>query len=143
MSNDNIADVTLRLSGPARAILALLSVREPDFKGNYSSGYIAEIHTAAWYNGRERGVVLFVNGKRKGDKDFRTLAVTFGEHRSSDDIFVDSWESVRIFLNPPIVTDMPEEAYSARKMFKYDEVYAASEHVVGLLREFIENTSRV
>lgn len=141
---NNIGDVTLRLSGPARAILALLSVREPDFKGNYAKeiGYIADIHNAAWYNGRERGVVIYVRGAGKADKKVRTLVVAFGEHRSSDDIFVDSWVAEETFLNPPTIREMPDKAHDDRKLFRYNKIYEAVDCVIGLLQNFIESTER-
>ena len=136
--SQTIADSTLGLSGPALSILAILAQREPDFapydRERHEYQYVAQ--TSAWYNGREQGVCLVI--RPYGHTSRKCLLVTFGEHRSSDNIFVDAWESEGTFLNPPTVEDYSDEAYKARKFFDYGRVDQAVSHIVAVIRAFIE-----
>ena len=70
------------VSQQANAVLAYL-------KGEWSIEGVEDrdlrCHTAAWYNGRERGysvTVTDLTGKMR-----KNLVVTFAEHRNSDSIF--------------------------------------------------------
>lgn len=120
-----LADLTLGLNGQARAVLAMLSEISCDGLSAYDEArreYDVEIKTSAWYNGRERGVCLEV---RAWFTDPMALFITFGENRTSDSIFVDSWEVECRLLNPPTVRDFPDEAYEARTFVPYGDVAGA------------------
>jgi len=128
---DLIADLTLGVKPAAAAVLALLQ-REPDFADHSGSRYLVEVGTRAWYNGRERGVSLTV---QTDVSDKKHLVITFGECRSSDDIFVDHWV-VDGFppFNAPGVADQPEESYSRREEFRYAE--NAAERIYGIMADY-------
>lgn len=70
------------------------------------------VSASAWYNGRERGVCLVV--RHPANLSGPGLVIVFGEHRNSDDAFVDSWTMSTLPWNPPTITDEPEEAYDNR-----------------------------
>jgi len=90
-----------------------------------------DFNAYAWYNGRERGVLLALV------KDFdHVLYIVFGENRSSDDLFVDSWTG-KITLNPPTVADWPEEAYRGRRSFRYDCGHDAAAAIRLLIDDYI------
>jgi hypothetical protein len=137
---NSIADLTLGVGKQARAILALLEV-EPDF-AEYSEGfYQIDIDTRAWYNGRERGVSLVV--RRMGFKG--CLVITFGEHRNTDGIFVDSWEMPHAPMNGPTVADFSDEVYNvwnARTMFHYGEAGKAAKFIYEKMSQFYAGLER-
>ena len=134
-----IADLTLGLSAQALAVLQLLAQTECDGLAEYDSEhheYKIEIRTRAWYNGRERGISLEV---RPSVTSVRGLIVTFGEHRTSDHIFIDSWETDQPYLlNPPTVADCPwdGEGYE-RRMVHYGEVVKAVDCIRERIARFI------
>jgi hypothetical protein len=89
------------------------------------------VETSPLYNGRERGVCVTVRSH-----GLRTFCVVFGENRNSDDIFVTTFER-KLALNPPTCSDIPEEAYKARKYFKPVDVTIAVEHIQTAIRAFL------
>ncbi len=135
-----VGDLTLGLGAQALAVLQLLAQDECSDLAEYDEeerDYAVEIRTRAWYNGRERGISLEV---RAHVMDRRGLIITFGEHRTSDSIFIDSWEIDRPFLlNPPTVEDYPDSAYEARTFVPYGEVVKA----VKIIREKIQTFIRL
>lgn len=138
MTNPNtIADPTLGVCAQARAILAMLD-RNPDFAEYENGRYQIDIETRAWYNGREKGVSLTVS--RLGYKG--CLVITFGEHRSSDSIFVDCWEMKAQPFNSPTVSDFPDEAYKQRKFFTSGRVGDAAEYIYERMESFYKTLTR-
>lgn len=131
----NIADPTLGIHPVARAILALLE-REPAFAywdGTHAHGrYLVEFDTRAWYNGRERGVSLTMWGI--GGVAPR-LAVVFGENRTSDHIFVDSYLSPA-WDAPCPQDDNYEGAYHLRRLFRASDVAEAAAFIYETLKEY-------
>jgi len=85
------------------------------------------IQSSAWYNGREKCVCIFT---KYFNPTKHNIFIVFGEHRNSDDIFVDHWfgEST---LNPPQSKDLPETAYKERKFFK--TINEATNYITELL----------
>lgn len=134
-----IADPSLGLNDQAYAVLAMLGRAEPtDLGAKYddtSREYEIEIKTFAWYNGRERGVLLEVRPHFTSKK---ALLVTFGECRSGDSIFVDSWEVEEHFLNPPTPADFPDEAYERREVARYGDVAKAVDLIKRKIRTFMD-----
>jgi hypothetical protein len=132
-----IADPTFGLSAQALAVHAMLVQSECDDLAEYDEklrDYKIETHTYPWFNGREKGVCLEVRpnvGCRKA------LLITFGEHRNSDGIFVDSWLINEYLLNPPTVADFQDErdeAYRKRTIISYGQVNEA----VAVIRQKIK-----
>lgn len=121
-------DTQLNVYPVAFAVLNLINTFDIEVNNNPPDGY--EITTSAWYNGRERGISVV----KYSYKDRDSLVITFGETRNSDSIFVDSWVvENQGFLNPPTVSDFPDEAYARRKSFKYDQHWDAAKYIVDLL----------
>ena len=90
----------------------------------------SNLHSSAWYNGRERGICLYLTTGNiiTGTK---TLIITFGEHRNSDEIFVDHWYSKEIFfLNPPTVQDFTDKAYQNRMYFNCNKTDEAVQYIM-------------
>lgn len=136
-----LADTTLGLGAQARAVLALLAATEPHNVAPWNDErreYDVEINTRAWYNGRERGVLLEV---RPNFASTLGLIITFGEHRNSDDIFVDAWIVNEVFLNPPTVADFPEEAYKRRQCFREGRVGEVVDFIRLVIKTFLEKAS--
>ena len=94
------------------------------------------IETAAFYNGREQSVVLIIHGA------YKPYAIVFGEHRNSDDIFVDAFEYDWGGLNPPTLTDFTKEAYRNREFFSYDQVEEAAAYVHVLIEQRMKENER-
>jgi hypothetical protein len=137
-----IADSNLGLSAQARAVLAMLSQSSCDELGEYDPevrDYKIETRTYAWYNGREKGVCLEIRPLLSSKQ---ALLITFGEHRNSDSIFVDSWEVEEFFLNPPTVADFTDEAYAARTFVPYGNVAKAVEVIRAKIQAFIVEWNR-
>jgi hypothetical protein len=120
------ADIDMNIKMQALLVLRALSDRDmPDAWRLIQSG------TSAWYNGRERGVcITFL---RKG----KSLAVTFGECRNSDSIFIDHFE-VKVGVNPPTVNDFSEEAYRQRRYAPYLGIEQAIEIIHEILSKWAE-----
>jgi hypothetical protein len=135
----HLADATLGLSAQALALLAILARRECSNISAWdktAQEYEADIKTYPWYDGRERGVVLVIRFDFVSKK---ALCITFGECRSSDDIFVDHWVmEERSFLNPPTIQDQPEETFERRKTFPYLALEPALKYIEMRAKEFLD-----
>jgi hypothetical protein len=132
MAHDSCGDMRMGVKGTALAILALLADREPAFADFEEGRYDVDIETHASYNGREQGICLTL---RKGWSG-ALLHVVFGEHRNSDDIFVDFWVTCRPFMNGPTLNDKPEEAYTRRHYIGGLMLGDAANYIYGLMEEF-------
>lgn len=132
----------LGINGQALAVLALLADREIYFDQDSAGEQnmpvdpaLVDVDTRAWYNGRERGICLLV--RYHSIKVDETLCIVFGEHRSSDNIFVDCWVSDEVFINPPTWHDMPEETYNRRKYFQCADCGNAAAYIEGLIKDYL------
>jgi len=81
----------------------------------------------AWYNGRERGVVLV-----KTTRSAEIFCVAFAECRNSDAIVIYNWEG-SVKLNPPTIEDVPQEAWDNVKSFSFLRVDQAARFINKLL----------
>jgi len=122
-----------KVKATARAVLAYL---EGEWQVRNVPDCHAYIHTAAWYNGREDGFSVTVSMSPEPE----SLVVTFGEHRNTDQIFVDHWLG-RVGINPPTVDDFTDEAYEDRKMFKYDDAAGAAIYVRQLIEGYLRDVA--
>ncbi len=120
-------DSTFGVKSVALSVAHLVDLDRRGFEG------LTNITWSPFYNGRERGVCLTVraNFHKPG------IAIVWGEHRSSDDIYVDTFP-VDSFMNPPTMASFTEEIYNLRKTFRYNEVYKVVDHVYELVRQHIE-----
>lgn len=73
---------------------------------------------------------------RRSIVDKKCLVLTFGEVRNSDHIFVDSWEHIGGFMNPPTVEDFPDTAYAARQYIDYGRIDLAVNMIIAKITEF-------
>ncbi len=97
---------------------------------------IDDVSTYAWYNGRERGVALVCRKQRFSDP---ALVITFGECRSSDSIFVDSW-MMEPNMNGPTVVDFPETAYQNRQTFPFGDIRSPYLAIKALMTRHFDRT---
>lgn len=119
-------DLNLGLKPQSLAVLHMLAERLCDLHDH------DVIETAAFYNCRERGVVVTVSCLFSKVEP-RYLNVFFSENRNSDDIVVYSWFCNEGWLNPPTIRDIDEETWKNRKMFGYGKVGDAAKHVYELI----------
>lgn len=139
-----VADQNLNVSPAARAILALLSTREPEFLpfNHDARMFEGELHTRTVYNGRERGYAIVVVRSFKTDPAKKTFVknrttlfgiVFFAENRNSDDIFVQTCLTDTLADNFNLVVtyeNLGERSYRERKYFNAEHLIAAANHVV-------------
>jgi hypothetical protein len=124
------ADIDINISTQALLVLRALSRQEiPDDWG------IAPLETSAWYNGRERGVcVTFRHSSGK------YLAITFGECRNSDAIFIDHFD-LKCKLNPPTIADFSQEAYEKRRYANYLDISHAIDIITDTIKDWADKVS--
>ncbi len=127
-------DPGLGLNPRAWAVLHLLAVhslcdREP------KPGLDPSLKTYPWYNGRERGFLLFL---RRCVVDQKGLFVAFAEERSGDRIFVECWEG-ELQTNPPVVFELRDPAVGTAIYYDrptFNTVDKAADYIRGKLEEF-------
>lgn len=85
----------------------------------------------AFYNGRERGCVLSIHRTHS-----RPLVIVFGEHRNSDNIFIDAWTQPHLSINPPTVADFPDEAYRKRVYLRCGQYAQAVKRIVSIIENW-------
>jgi hypothetical protein len=113
-------DLTFSVHPVALAVAHLVNTWE------VSEETAAKMRTSAWYNGRERGICVEIEG----------LFVVWGECRASTKIFVDTWvqEPRSGFgMNPPTWCDQPKASYEERKYFGPGQLRKAARHIAVLL----------
>jgi hypothetical protein len=112
-----VSDLSLGIKPVAMDILRELKARKSEVP-------CIMPRVAAWYNGRENGIVITVDKMipvNVSDNHFLRnktwqLNITFGEERRSDSLFLDMWETDTTF-NPPTLADFNDEAYRNRICF--------------------------
>lgn len=92
-----------------------------------------QLEAAAWYNGREAGVVLYT---------FKQ-AWAFSEAKRTDEIFVDTFTVKHGTMNPPTTRDMSDEEYSNRKHFAHEEIGRACEYIILAISEHLTELNHV
>jgi hypothetical protein len=131
MNNDSI-DLDLNLNTCALRVLREIKKEK---KSLCAIKGIDALVTHAWYNGRERGVSIAVGSAV--DRLGGSFVVVFGECRSSDQIFVDSYHrpEVPAYGEAPSRSDKEyEDGYDGRVYFRYNAHKKAAEHVVRTIR---------
>lgn len=119
-------DLRLDIHPVAWSILMLLTGVEDWPEPNYISAH-------AWYNGRERGIVI------RAMRDFASpsLFMVFGECRNSDMIFLDSWIGEGD-VNPATFRSQGyKEAYEQRSSFSVSEIGDVAERIRKEIEQFL------
>ena len=137
MTDYNIGDLTLGLNPQALSVLALLSQLEPGY-ANDGTSYLVSINTAAFYNGRERGFVIS-QWAFDDARENNLIHLACVECRRSDDIVVYQWDSMAKGINPPVIEEMPEEAWKNRKLFGYGQSGKVADYICTQLKEHYQN----
>jgi hypothetical protein len=133
-------DLKLGIHPQAWAIATLLS--EHDFDLKHKQQYHNppwQIETRAFYNGRERGIILVVYNWL--DPRLK-LCVFFTEARNSDQIIVVPWEDMVNDVNPPTIDRVPEGAWNGAKHFDWNETAVAAVHIRKLVQRWIDQHNR-
>lgn len=141
---ENRIDPRLGLHPQAWAIVHLLAEHDFDLKKIEGRGTpLWDVQSSAFYNGRERGICI--STWLWGERDKKQLNVFFAECRNSDEILVLMWDGDGPGINPPVVSDVPQEAWETNKrFFKYSETALAAIHIRKLIQHHIEvNTPEV
>lgn len=121
----------------AAVVLLLLSKTEPDGVARYDSErFCFDIDTVSsvYYNGRENGFVLQVSRNYMSGK---VLNIYCSEHRGSDSLFVETWETDYYGINPP-ANNRPESAYQNRTMFGETEYHKAVDFIKSKMKEHLD-----
>jgi hypothetical protein len=98
------------------------------------------VRTSAWYNGRERGVVISVH---KAGKPNETYSIVIVEHRNSDDIVVYNWLMPKWDVNPPTVADFTDEAYKSAEHFRASDWRVAAKYASDFIKCYIKSVQPV
>ncbi len=124
------ADPSFGLSAQALAILQLLAGEDPTFADYEDGRYLVTIETFPWYNGKEKGVALTVQAYSQS-----CLIIAFGEHRASDQIFVEHWVDAEPPFNCPTPT-----THSTRDVFPARNYAAVVDHILDLMKAYYNDT---
>lgn len=124
----------------ADAVLAYLRYAINDgIEGSWDQtrhDYLAEPEVVEWYNGRERGYVVFMKSRTMD----RQINIAFYEHRGSDSICVLSFEALT--FNPPTLANLPDghpyvsSSSGLAGMFKVGEAMQAGDLIAQMLKDF-------
>jgi len=131
MKKIKIGDLSFGIDKQALAILSILSDIEINVKDDYNNKIYIE--TYPWYNGRENGVCIKVDNFWEDE----ILLITFGEHRSSDSIFVDVWKVEELAnYSSPTLDDLPNKVH--RKIFDCWDVRSVVEYIISKIEKFLK-----
>ena len=124
-------DLTFNIHPTALIIARLISVDVPT-----ENKHKFKFLTFPFYNGREKGICLIVSDKfTDSDGTF----IVFGEHRNSDNIFIDVWKKNLPYNCPTTEKDFTDEAYESRKFFDRDKVHDAARFIESIINEVLQN----
>lgn len=118
----------------ALAVMAYLGTYD-GIEASYcpGAGYLAHVRAAPWYNGRERGIVFYMQDV-KGEQ----LNIAVYEHRNSDQICALMW--VKTYINPPSLATLPEDVfkdkYDYTESWNYGEAVLASRWIIKKFNDF-------
>lgn len=102
--------------------------------------YDADVRCATWYNGRERGIVVYMLNARRE----KQINIAVYEHRNSDQICVLKFETAPT-INPPMLADVPEGVFESSSdytaSFDYGRAGSAAEWVYDDLSKFWEDNT--
>lgn len=97
--------------------------------------YDAEPRVAPWYNGRERGIVIYMSNRNHTDQ----INIAVYEHRNSDNICALMWRQYT-GINPPSLATLPEDVFKDKwdvtQSWSYNKAVDAASWVVEQLDHF-------
>jgi hypothetical protein len=125
-------DFGLRLNPRAWSVLHLLAVTSL-CDGEPGPGFDPDLRTYPWYNGRERGFLLFL---RRTPVEMKGLYVAFAEERCSDRIFVECWEG-ELGTNPPTVFELRDPAIG-EAVYRNRKAFALVDEAADYIRQRLE-----
>lgn len=130
-----LVNLSLGISSQAMAVLHALHEQETQVD-------VANARTAAWYNGRERGIVLCLD--RYAPR--KSLCIAFYGCRTSDHIGVTLWEQDTDGLNPPSSFAACDQnafgrGYEREKSFKVGEYNEAATYIEQQVQAWLERTA--
>ena len=133
------ADPTFGLNEQAWAVLWMLAGMAPQFApyNDKAGEYDLYLATFPWFNGHEKGIALVLT--KKDHPTGPCLVLVVAEHRSSDDLFVDTWEQdvwPRNGPTLPIWEDLKGE--ENRKLFAYGAVGEAAKYIYEQMKTFYD-----
>jgi len=119
----------------AHAILALLNSMELEDQCDAKDATHCTVYE--WHNGREKGLAITVEHFCYGAPG--CLTVTFGQHRCSDGIFVDTWvQDGGYWPTAPTTRDITEAAYENRHHFGPNAIGKATEYIASLVKSHMK-----
>lgn len=121
----------------AAVVLLLLSKTEPDGVARYDSErFCFDIDTVSsvYYNGRENGFVLQVS---RNYQCGGVLNIYCSQHRNTDGLFVETWETDYYGINPP-ANNRPETAYQNRMLFAETDYVKAVDFIKSKIKEHLD-----
>jgi hypothetical protein len=102
--------------------------------------YDAEPKVAPWYNGRERGIVVYLTDR----KDKEQINIAIYEHRNSDNICALMWVQ-KPDINPPCLATLPsgvlDNKWDVTKSWSYRDAVDAANWVAEQLNDFWKKTA--
>jgi len=110
-----ILDVTLEI--PEDAFQLLRIIRSYNLKDIIED---ANIFATAWYNQKEHGICVRLESK----KNKNSSIIVFGVLENSEDTFVDTWSSNKIFKNPPTPKELSNKTRKDRQTFRTPQMAA-------------------
>lgn len=126
---------------PASVILLILSRTSPHNVAKWDEKkkcYLFYSRSSVYYNGREDGFVLQVSDNPCG----KVLNIYVTEHRSSDSICLETWESDTFGINPP-ANERPENSYETRMSFDYDKFYFVVDEIKDRIKKHLETQYKI
>jgi hypothetical protein len=104
--------------------------------------YDAEPRVAPWYNGRERGIVIYMTNRDYSDQ----INIAVYEHRNSDNICAVVWHQLT-YINPPCLATLPEDVFKHQwdvaESWSYYKAVDAAGWVVEQLDNFWSATDSI
>jgi hypothetical protein len=125
------------IGAAALAVQSYLEARDGlDASWNSDKGrYEAEPRVAPWYNGRERGIVVYMTDRQYKEQ----INIAIYEHRNSDNICALVWIQ-NTGINPPCLATLPEMVLETKwdvdETWSYRDAVDAADWVVEKLNDF-------
>lgn len=127
-------DSKLNVKKPAWDVLRILQRRLRELPENLERK-VLQTGTAAWYNGRERGISLVVQKRQQSTEN---LVIVWTECRNSDQIVVWAWRPKHISINPPSYEDTGFDAvYKHGTYFDYNKQWTAAQYINSVIETYL------